>query len=303
MVNYPRKMENAESAPQVPWPSETHGKVLSFTDISQLFPKNIKASITSGLGSSQRGASKKYNLSKMKVAEIRSELAAAGLETWGTRPVLMSRFREHLEALKGGTVTPEAVKEKAKKDMDARRQGLEPAADFKVHMGEEHGSILLSDHDTSPWGSRGQETVVNVADISEPIGRLVSGEGQSSLKLRDIAREELKMYLELLPMCSRIGVHASPIDFSVMLQVSCGLADVRSTVDILLHFRAFEVDEPWVFRRIMSPIRFLLEHCFNPHERTTAATDGLLVLETMNKVGLKPDEQMTSLADSHAAAV
>ena len=112
--------------------------------------------------------------------------------------------------------------------------------------------------------------------------------GRGSLKLRDVAREELAMYLELLPMCARIGVHASPIDFSVMLQVSCGLADVRATVDILMHFRAFEVDEPWIFRRIVSPLRFLLEHCFDTRERTTAAADGLLVLATMERVGLPP---------------
>ena len=169
-------------------------------------------------------------------------------------------------------------------------------------MGEEHGPVLLSDHEAPPWGSRGQEAVVSVADVGEPIGALVSGAGRGSLKLRDVAREELAMYLELLPMCARIGVHASPIDFSVMLQVSCGLADVRATVDILMHFRAFEVDEPWIFRRIVSPLRFLLEHCFDPRERTTAAADGLLVLATMERVGLPPDERMLALADAHRRA-
>ena len=289
MISYPRRMNNLDTAPQEAWKPREHS--LSLTNISQIFPKNIKSTIVATDGPLKQ--SRKLSITKMKVDEIREALSDAGLETWGTRPVLASRLREHLEQLKQGTVTPEAVREKAKKDLDARKQGLEPAADFKVYMGEHEGSLLLSDLQTSSWGSRGQEAVMHVAGVEVPIGELVSGSFDtgtpSAIKIRNMAQYELKVYLELLPMCSRVGIRPSALDFGVMLQCSCGLADVQSSVKILLHFRKVDVREAWTHRRIVNPIQYLVTHCFSSHERSTTVGDGMLVLETMRRVGLGKD--------------
>ena len=299
MINYPRKMENLQNAPQTEWNKRKRfEKKLTFNRVSQIFPQNIRSTITSTQGH-LRG-SRKTNLHTMKVEDFRKALSEAGLETWGTRPVLQQRYRDHLKTLERGFVSKDAIKDKAKKDMEALRKGLQPSADFTVHLDDNYGSVLLSDLERPPWGSRGQEAVVNVAGLKVPIGELVMGSfGDDNLgtnRLKKLARHELQIYLQLLPMCSKIGVRASALDFSVMLQTSCGLADVPSTVKVLLFFRSHDASDAWIVRRIKSPLRYLIEHCFDSHEKTTSVSDGLLVIDTMRKVGIKIDEEIANAA-------
>ena len=70
-------------------------------------------------------------LDKLKVVELRAALGEAGLDTKGTKPVLVARLKEHLEAQKAPAEEAAEEQAEAEAEPEAKTEDAKPADERK----------------------------------------------------------------------------------------------------------------------------------------------------------------------------
>ena len=77
---------------------------------------------------------------KLKVVELRTALGEAGLDTKGTKPVLVARLKSYLESKTGDTVAAPAATEAAEAEKEPE---AEPEAVAEEAKPDEPGKLTL----------------------------------------------------------------------------------------------------------------------------------------------------------------